>query len=267
MCSICMCEHQNERHGTNGTHITSLIHDVLAQVGKLIEKPEEQQRQIKEYNKSAEELITAKEAIRLKLEEKLENLRAVYKKHKALVAYHNAAILKCHETILKETQDGEHKLKESMKDPKRIERRVKEMVQREDYWVAYEEAKQALGDNTHVDDRQIKAEFAKCDMLLKAYQEQLMALDITSFDSTKYNKLLEDNAGLLGENQKISGITVMGSYNIGELEKCKKTMQVNKKNMEQLIAAEKVKLHEARAALTSKMSYANPIRNNRQGAD
>lgn len=214
MCSICMCDHQNERHGTKATHITTLIQSVLIQVGNLLQKTEEQQQKIKGYNKDAEELITAKEAIRFKVDEKLQKLREFYKKQKALVASNNAAILKCHETILKEAQKGEYKIKENIKDPKKVERRVTAMVQKEDYWLAFEEANRALVEDAGVDDKHIKEEFAKSDTLLKAYQDQLLALDITPLDSSKYNKMMEDNAGLYRDNQIVRGILFLLSYNV-----------------------------------------------------
>lgn len=203
MCSICMCDHQNERHGTKATHITSLIQSVLTQVGTLMQKNEGHQQQIKAYTKDAEELITAKEAIRLKVDEKLQKLRAFYKKQKALVASNNAGIMKCHETILKEAQKGEYKITENIKDPKKVERRVTEMVQKEDYWLAFEEANRALIEDVRLDDKQIKEEFAKSETLLKAYQDQLLALDITPLDSIQYKKLTEQNEALKKEKDSL----------------------------------------------------------------
>jgi len=93
-----------------------------------------------------------------------------------------------------------------MKDPKKVERRVTDLVQKEDYWTAFEEANRALREDACFDDTQIKEEFAKGQALLQTYQEQLVALDITPLHSTKYTQLLDEKARLLNDVQNANGI-------------------------------------------------------------
>ena len=155
--------------------------------------------------KEAEELLTAKENVRLKVDEKLTNLRAFYKKQKAEVASNNASILLCHESIMKATQKSEYKIKENMKDPRKVERRVTEMMDKEDYWIALMEAQRALSEDARFDDTHIKEEFDKGRMLLDKYKKQLVALDVIPLDSSEYTKLLDEKAGLTRDNQTVRG--------------------------------------------------------------
>jgi hypothetical protein len=203
MCAICLCEHQNQQHGRKVTHITNVIQEVLERVSSLMLNGEDQQQLIAGYNKKAEELMDEKEKTRVQVDDKLASLRAFYKKQKALVGANNAAILHCHELILKATQKSEYKIQENMKDPKKIERRVADMIQKEDYWTAFEEANRALTEDACFDDAQIKEEFVKAQTLLKAYHEQLEALDITPLRITKYNQLVEHNTGLVRECEMV----------------------------------------------------------------
>lgn len=202
MCAICMCEHQNQLHGGKTRHITSTIKDILKQVGALMQKGEDHQLILHTYNTEAEDLLTAKEKVRLNVDEKLNKLRTFYKKQKAEVASNNASILLCHESIMKATQKSEYKIKENMKDPKKVERRVTEMMDKEDYWIALEEAQRALTEDARFDDTHIKEEFDKGRILLAKYQKQLLALDVIPLDSSEYTKLLNEKAGLTG-NQSL----------------------------------------------------------------
>ncbi len=109
---------------------------------------------------------------------------------------------------MKATQKSEYKIKENMKDPKKVERRVTEMMDKEDYWIALEEAQRALTEDARFDDTHIKEEFDKGRILLAKYQKQLLALDVIALDSSEYTKLLDEKAGLTG-NQSLYWITII----------------------------------------------------------
>ena len=198
MCAICLCDHQKEQHKTKATHITTIINEVLIEVGKGMKNTEEQRRHIDEYSKQTEDIMALKEKTRHQLEEKLQNLRDFYKKQKALAASTNSALLNCNEKILKEAQKCEYQIKEHIKNPKKVEHRVKEMVSKEDYWLAYEEAQRALAEDTTVDDKEIKAQFGKCQEMMKNYQDQLLALDIISLHKLEHKKILDTNTTIQG---------------------------------------------------------------------
>jgi hypothetical protein len=205
MCAICMCEHHNKVHGGKMRHITSTIQEILGQVSTLMLKGDDHQAILHTYNKEAERLLTSKESLRQKVEEKLNSLRKFYKNQKAEVAYNNASVLLCHESIMKATQKSEYKIKENMKDPEKVKRRVADMVDKEDYWVALEEAKRALNEDARFDDTQIKEEFEKGRVILANYEQQLLALDVMPLDCSEYSKLLNEKAGLAKENEKAKG--------------------------------------------------------------
>ena len=193
MCAICLCDHQKEQHKTKATHITTTIKEVLVKVGKGMRDPEEQRRQIEGYSSKTEDIMALREKTRHQLEDKLQKLRDFYKKHKALAASTNSALLNCNEKILKEAQKCEYQIKEHIKDPNKIERIVNDLVLKEDYWLAYEEANRALKEDTTVDDKEMKAQFGKCEDMMKDYQSQLLALDIIPFHILGHKKILDTN--------------------------------------------------------------------------
>lgn len=208
MCAICMCEHHNQLHGGKTRHITTTIKDILAQVGVLMQKGDDHQLVLQTYNKEAESLLTKKEGIRSELDKKLTKLREFYKKQKADMATNNASILLCHESIMKATQKSEYKIKENMKDPQKVERRVTDMMDKEDYWIALDEAKRALAEDARFDDTQIKEEFDKGRVLLEKYEKQLLGLDVIQLDSTEHTKLVNDRAELTRNLKAAQGIFV-----------------------------------------------------------
>lgn len=202
MCPLCMCVHQNEVHGEKTVHITTIIQGVLTQVGELMKEGVKHQEEIARHSEKAEKLIKDKEAIRLQLDERLENLMDFYTQQKGIVAENNAAMLKSHERILKETQKAEYKINDNLKNPDKVANRVKEMIEEEDYWRALAEANRALVEDVVFDDTQIQEELVKSEKCLQGYQDQLATLDIMPLHSTKYNSLLEENEHLRQQNQK-----------------------------------------------------------------
>lgn len=200
MCPLCMCKHQNEVHGEKTVHITTIIGDVLTQVSELMKGGVKHQEVITQHNAKAEKLITDKEAIRFQLDERLEGLMVFYTQQKAIVAENNAAMLKSHERILKETQRAEYKINDNLKNPDKVANRVKEMIDQEDYWPALAEANRALVEDVVFDDAQIKEELEKSEKCLQGYKDQLATLDIMPLHSTRYNTLMNENDTLRQQN-------------------------------------------------------------------
>ena len=196
MCPLCMCTHQNEIHGERTVHITTIIGEVLTQVSELMKDGVQHQEVITQHNAKAEKLIKDKEDIRIQLDERLESLMVFYTQQKAIVAENNAAMLKSHERILKESQKAEYKINDNLNNPDKVANRVKEMIDREDYWQALAEANRALVEDVVFDDTQIKDELGKSEVCLQAYQHQLATLDIMPLHSTQYNTLLSDKEHL-----------------------------------------------------------------------
>lgn len=202
MCPICMCNHQNEVHGEQAVHITTIIDDVLIKVSELMKGGVKHQEEITRHNTKAEKLIREKEEIRLQLDERLESLMVFYTQQKAIVAENNAAMLKSHERILKEAQKAEYKINDNLKNPDKVAHRVKEMVDKEDYWAGLAEANRALVEDVVFEDASIKEELTKSEKLLQAYHDQLATLDITPLHNAQYKKLIKDNEDLTQMHEK-----------------------------------------------------------------
>jgi hypothetical protein len=160
------------------------------------------QEEIARHNAKAEKLITDKEAIRFELDERLESLMVFYTQQKAIVAENNAAMLKSHEKILKEAQKAEYKINDNLKNPDKVANRVKEMIEKEDYWLALAEANRALEEDVVFDDTQIREELVKSEKCLQGYKDQLATLDIMPLHSAKYKTLIQDNDNLRQQSQK-----------------------------------------------------------------
>ena len=193
MCPLCLCNHQKEVHGEETVHITSLIDDVLKQVKERLKDGEKHQEVISRHSAKAELLIKEKETIRFQLDSRLESLMEFYTQQKEIVAKNNTAMLQSHEKILKETQRAEYKINDNLKNPDRVERRVKDMIHEEEYWPALAEANRALVEDVAFDDSSIQEELVLSEQCLQAYERQLETLDITPLHSTKYNMLVADN--------------------------------------------------------------------------
>ena len=202
MCPLCMCAHQNEVHKGNTVHITTIIDKVLAKVSELMKDGVKHQEVITQHNARAEKLITEKEKIRFALDERLESLMVFYTQQKGIVAENNAAMLKSHERILKETQKAEYRINENLKNPEKIPNRVKEMIAQEHYWPALAEAKRAHQEEVDFNDDLIKDELEKSEQCLQGYKNQLATLDIKPLHNNKYNSLLADKESLLQQNAK-----------------------------------------------------------------
>jgi len=202
MCPLCMCKHQNEVHGEQAVHITSLIDDVLKQVSERMKDGVKHQEVVSQHSAKAEQLIKDKEKIRFELDARLESLMVFYTEQKGIVAENNASMLKSHERILKETQKAEYKINDNLNNPDKVANRVKDMIHEEEYWPALAEANRALVEDVVFDDAAIREELTLSEKCLHAYEEQLATLDITPLHSAKYNKLLAENADLRKENER-----------------------------------------------------------------
>jgi len=235
MCAICMCEHHNKVHGGKTRHITTTIKDILGEVDVLLQKGEDHQLVLQKYNTEAEKLLKAKDDIRWKVDGKLKELRDFYKKQKAEVASNNALILLCHESIMKATQKSEYKIKENMKDPNKVKRRVNDMMDREDYWVALDEARRALAEDARFDETLIKDEFDKGRALLEKYEKQLSGLDVIHLDPSEHTKLVNERAELTRNIKAAQGIFFDLLMLIDELTVRKAAGDENQRKIDELI--------------------------------
>lgn len=199
MCSICVCNRLKKMNIKEVTHMASAIKDDMEKFEEELKAANLKEKQIKEYNSRAERHIKTRDEIQAKLERKLEDLKKLYAKQKDMTAENGGTILKCHENVLKEIRKCEHKLKENLKDPKRVQRAVDSMVEEHKYWDAYQEVLRARKEDTRLEDDIIIKELARYEKLLTEYQDQLVELDITPLHAAQYKKLLDENRDMSQE--------------------------------------------------------------------
>jgi len=196
MCAMCMCEHVKLHHVKGATHITSVVKDRLLDVDKAMAMADKQQEQIRVHHETAETYLKTKDAVKAQLEDKLERLIELYGNQKELASDRNTTIMQCHEKILKEMKLCEHKIKEKINDPKRIEKKVLGMVKENKFWQAYVEVNRALDEESKLDDSEIKHELSNWEKFIQQFREQLQDLEITPVHLEDYKKMREDNARL-----------------------------------------------------------------------
>lgn len=212
MCSICVCDRLKKMNIPGVTHMTTFIEDDLERIRKDSKMTDQKEKQVKEYNSRAERHMKTRDVIQAKLESKLEDLKVLYAKQRDMTTANSGTILKCHENILKEIRKCEHKLKETLKDPNKVQRAVHNMVEEHKYWDAYQEVQRALTEDTRLDDNIIKEELERYEKLLANYQDQLAELDITPLQTSQCKKLQDENLAMAQEIIKYKGMVSFLKY-------------------------------------------------------
>ena len=219
MCSMCMCEHVKQHHLKGATHITSVVNTRLVQVDKEMANTGKQQDIIKAHHDTAEEYLKTRDAVKAQLEQKLEQLLMLYASQKELASDKNTAIMQCHEKIMKEMKKCEHKIKDKINDPKRLERKVVGMMKNHNYWKAYLEVNRALAEDIQLDDKEIQGELQKWQQLTKEFQGQLAELELPPIQLSEYKKMHHRNEELATDNERLKGRFL--NCCVGELADCK----------------------------------------------
>lgn len=222
MCSICMCEHVKQHHVNGAKHVTSVINDRLAEVERQIGMSGRHQQQIQAHNARAEEYLKTKDTINAQLEERLKQLLVLYTKQQELASDRNKAILQCNEKVMKAMKQCEHKIKDQLNDPQRVDRKVRGMIRENNYWLAYLEVQHALQDTAQLDDREIQEELQKWKQLNTELQEQLNAIDLPPAHIAEYKQVQRRNVelteainNLTAEKQELAGkiLTLLTYFN------------------------------------------------------
>ncbi len=209
MCSVCMCEHVKKHHLKGATHISSVVNTRLVKLEKEMANTGKQQDIIKAHHDKAEEYLKTRDAVKGELEQKLERLLALYGNQKELASDKNSAIMQCHEKIMKEMKKCEHKIKDKINDPKRVERKVVGMMKDHNYWKAYLEVKRALAEDTQLDDKEIQDELQRWQQLTQEFQDQLTGLDVTPAQLSDYKKMHQRNGELTTEIDRLTSMLSM----------------------------------------------------------
>ena len=197
MCSICMCEHYKLHHNKKGPiHLTDLIEERLKKVEISIQNTTELQKKLKEFDNKAQKNQVAKDDLKAKLDDKLERLKSLFKEQEKIASSNHADILRCHENTYKEIRKCESKLKENLSDPKKIERKVNDMIKKKRYLDGYDEVNRALEDSTKLDDTEIKKNLEDYEKLLGEHKNLLAALDNTPATASEYRQMREENEQL-----------------------------------------------------------------------
>lgn len=206
MCSVCMCEHVKKQHLKGATHISAVVKEQVLKLGEEMANTGKQQDTIKSYHDTAEQYLKTKDTVKEQLERRLEKLLALYSSQKEAASDKNTAILQSHEKIMKEMKKCEHKIKDKINDPQRVERKINGMMKNHNYWKAYLEVNRALAEDTQLDDKEIQEEFKTWEQLTKEFQDQLHELDVTPVLLSDYKQMHKQNTDLANDKTALTSI-------------------------------------------------------------
>lgn len=236
MCSLCMCEHVKKHHLKGAKHISSVVDEQLTKVDKEMAMTNKQQEQIQAYHDRAEAYLRKKDKVKAELEGKLERLLILYTNQKEMASDKNTAILQCHEKVMKEMKQCEHKIKEKINDPKRIERKIRGMMKEHSYWKAYIEVNRALEEDTQLNDRDIKTELAHWEQLTQDFEEQLNDLAVTPAHLSDYKKIQKEHTEITEECARLKSMNVEYTISLEALTESTNKHEEAKLNIEQIRA-------------------------------
>ena len=197
MCSLCMCEYVKTLFPkTPIVHVADLIRDGLKEVEANIQNISKLQNQLKEYDNKATNNKIAKGDLKANLDEKLLRMKNFIEEQGSLASVNYVNILRCYEDTCKKIKKSESKIKESINDPHLIEKKVKDMIEKQKYWEGYEEVNRAVEDTKKLDDAEINKNFAEYEKLLNEHQNILDTLDMIPKHASEYRLLKEENEQL-----------------------------------------------------------------------
>ena len=205
MCAMCMCDHVKQHRVSKATHITSVVDGYLGKMKDVANMAKEQQEQINRHQQTAEEYLDQKDKIKAELEQRLENLLKLHGQQKELASDRNSTIMQCHENILKATKLCEHKIKEKV-NTKHIKTVITDLIQKRQYWQAYQKVTKAIAEGAKLDDQEIIAELARWKDLNSKLSQQLADLQTQPKDLEEYQRLRQENEQLRQDKDTLISI-------------------------------------------------------------
>lgn len=211
MCAMCMCEHVKQHRVSKATHITSVVDGYLGKMKDVANMAKEQQEQISRHQRTAEAYLDQKDKIKAELEQKLESLLKLHGQQKELASDRNSTIMQCHENILKATKLCEHKIKEKV-NAKHIKTVISDLIQKRQYWQAYQKVTKAIAEGSKLDDQEILAELARWKDLNSKLSQQLADLQTQPQDLEEYQRLCQENQQLRQDKDTLTSILVYANF-------------------------------------------------------
>jgi hypothetical protein len=198
MCPICLCEHNEEKHGKGFVHITALIEEGMKDIHKCIDQTPADKKKMEELNAKVEEILNAKKEISNKFDNKLEEIKGLCENHVKLAKEKNEGISKSTEAVKKLFEIWESKLVSRVAIPKELEPALENLKAEKKYWEAYNKVTKTLANEVILDDNEVKKELANCETLGTEFQKDLEFLSSTIVDPTELKKILDSKGKVEG---------------------------------------------------------------------
>lgn len=196
MCTICLIDHNRERHNSKNTHINVHIRKGLQEISSEIKKVQKHKDEVAKHSENASRIMGEQNDIKSKMDNALNKVRENIKKYNLEVSKKSTVLLKCYEQLAKEITRCEHKINENISDPQKIERSVDAMTKQQKYWKAFKEVKRALKEDATPDASKIVEHETAYQTLLDDYKKMLEEIEnFADIDAEKYKQLKVENEG------------------------------------------------------------------------
>ena len=196
MCSICLCEHNQKYHFKGNIHIGDVVLDELSKINEEVLNTAKQKELMKDHTMKLEEALRKKDAAKVQLDDKIKKMQEFWEKQASRATSNETSLSLCKDEIMKEVD----KCKDSINDPKELERRVKGLMSQHKYWLAYKELFKALRQGGKLNDKELEAQIAKYEALYQDLMNQLNEVEAASLcDVAGYKKLAEENKANVDE--------------------------------------------------------------------
>lgn len=207
MCTICLIDHNRERHNSKNTHINFHIRKGLQEISTEIKKVQKHKDEVAKHSENASRIMSEQNDIKSKMDNALNKVRENIKKYNLEVSKKSTVLLKCYEQLAKEITRCEHKINENISDPQKIERSVDAMTKQQKYWKAFKEVKRALKEDATPDASKIVEHETDYQQLLDEYKKMLEEIEnFADIDAEKYKLLKEENAKFKKEREENASI-------------------------------------------------------------
>lgn len=236
LCALCVCEHNLEVHKVKTAHIDWTIQANIKQLGAELKKLDVQQAIVTGYCKRAEKDSERTNEIKGKLEDRINDAKELLEQKAKEVLDMHAGILEDHEAVMKEANDCEHNIKQNLSDPKKTEKKVRELTGQRKYVSALNEVKRALKEDVKIDEAKISLQIEKYEKGIDKFQDLFKELGVWVGDIQGLKKAKEKLAQLEKDNANLKGRTYYLTLSIETVDqqtaKLTKAAEENKKDKE-----------------------------------
>ena len=219
MCPICLCEHNAKEHSVKNAHITEVIQQNMEDIQKCLAQTAEKEQKIKTLTDQVEAAKKEKETVLAQADTKLKELEAFCQEQRTKADAEGKLLLDHCENIMGKMRNWEEKLQSRKAVPERLAPKLKDLIEKQNYWEAYDEVSNALVNEVQLNEQEVVQKFEQCDQVRGGLKKQLAELEAVDVRSEQKG-LREQNDALSREVAALKGAPCCSSHRVhGEAAK------------------------------------------------